>query len=176
MDRKKLTEEERSIFRDNIKSIQPIKHDKLLLRKKAVKKRPILSPAKESHKVYLSEYSSEANVLPDEKLFFARSGVSPKQIRMLKQGKILIEATLDLHGFDSQSAKDCLIDFIEHAHEKNKRYVTIIHGKGHSDQPILKNKINNWLRQFNTVLAFCTTTAKHGGAGAVYVLLKARNK
>ncbi|MEE9156926.1 MAG: Smr/MutS family protein, partial [Gammaproteobacteria bacterium] len=40
--------------------------------------------------------------------------------------------------------------------------------------PVLKNKLNNWLRQRDEVLAFCSTRPVDGGTGAVYVLLKRR--
>jgi DNA-nicking Smr family endonuclease len=37
---------------------------------------------------------------------------------------------------------------------------------------VLKQKVNDWLRQKNEVLAFCSARPNDGGSGAVYVLLK----
>ena len=51
----------------------------------------------------------------------------------------------------------------------------IIHGKGNrSDDrgPVLKVKVNNWLRQHDRVQAFHSARPVDGGTGAVYVLLK----
>ena len=50
----------------------------------------------------------------------------------------------------------------------------IIHGKGKSSEgklPVLKGKVNAWLRQWDQVLAFCSARPNDGGTGAVYVLL-----
>ena len=56
-----------------------------------------------------------------------------------------------------------------------KRCVRIVHGKGLSSEgklPVLKVKVNSWLRQKDDVLAFCSARPQDGGTGAVYVLLK----
>jgi DNA-nicking Smr family endonuclease len=53
--------------------------------------------------------------------------------------------------------------------------VRIIHGKGNTSlgkMPVLKGRVNSWLRQKNEVLAFCSARPNDGGTGAVYVLLK----
>jgi len=39
-------------------------------------------------------------------------------------------------------------------------------------ETLLKELVNTWLRQHSQVLGFCSCQAKHGGAGAVYVMLK----
>jgi DNA-nicking Smr family endonuclease len=52
-----------------------------------------------------------------------------------------------------------------------------VHGKGNGSwqkQPVLKNKLNQWLRQRDEVLAFCSARPCDGGTGAIYVLLKKR--
>lgn len=38
--------------------------------------------------------------------------------------------------------------------------------------PVLKGKVNVWLRQKGEVMAFCTAIPRDGGTGAVYVLLR----
>ncbi|TDJ10252.1 MAG: DNA mismatch repair protein MutS, partial [Gammaproteobacteria bacterium] len=38
--------------------------------------------------------------------------------------------------------------------------------------PVLKRKVDTWLRQWNTVLAFVSARQVDGGTGAVYVLLR----
>lgn len=175
MDKKKyepITEEEKEIFRDAMRGIAPKKNDKVAFRKKPtpLKKRLTIEDTPPGR--YLSDHSNEADVASDQTLFFAKSGLSPGIIKKLKSGKLPIEATLDLHGYDVESARQTLVQFIESASHNHKRCVRIVHGKGHSDLPVLKNKINIWLRQFDTVLAFCSATLRAGGSGAVYVLLK----
>lgn len=170
------TEEDLLVFQKAMKKVRPLKaQGKVLLQKKVVKKRPFVERPDEeieSKIAFLSDYTNEEVVSSQTHLFFAREGLSPKQLRRLKHGKINIQAILDLHGCDSQSAKEMLLQFIEQCYKKNVRCISIIHGKGHVDQPILKNKINQWLRQLEMVLAFCSAIPKDGGTGAVYVLLK----
>jgi DNA-nicking Smr family endonuclease len=53
--------------------------------------------------------------------------------------------------------------------------VRIIHGKGlrsKNREPVLKQKVANWLMQRDEILAFCQARHSDGGSGAVMVLLK----
>ena len=68
-----------------------------------------------------------------------------------------------------------LAAFLDRCGHRGARCVHIIHGKGHGSSnqgPVLKNKVNAWLRQREEVLAFCSAQPKDGGTGAVYVLLR----
>ncbi|MCI0400133.1 MAG: Smr/MutS family protein [Gammaproteobacteria bacterium] len=112
-----------------------------------------------------------------EELLYARPGVQHNLFRKLRRGQFSIEAELDLHGMSVDAAFSMLCEFLSQCQARNRRCVRIVHGKGHrsrNKQPILKNKINTWLRQRNEVLAFCSTRSVDGGTGAVYVLLKRR--
>lgn len=172
-----LSEEDHEIFREAMKAIKPIKQDKIRLRKKLpkpIKRSPEREP--ESFLFTLSDHQTEETVQAQDKLFFVRSGVSPKQVQQLKQGKMVIAATLDLHGNNTESARELLTEFINEKYRNNKRWLRIVHGKGHGDEPVLKNRLNNWLRQIDQVLAFATATSRHGGGGALYVLLKSALK
>jgi DNA-nicking Smr family endonuclease len=54
--------------------------------------------------------------------------------------------------------------------------VRIIHGKGLGSvnkEPVLKQKVRNWLVQKEEVIAFCQAKASDGGSGALVVLLNA---
>jgi DNA-nicking Smr family endonuclease len=51
----------------------------------------------------------------------------------------------------------------------------IVHGKGYRSRnrlPVIKTLLDRWLRECSQVLAFHSAQPKHGGSGAVYVLLK----
>lgn len=172
-----MSEEDRSLFREAMDKIKKIKQERVILKRKPIqvmKRKRIEYPATATFTI--SDYQTEATVTSDDNLFYARPGLSEKQIRELRQGKIKIQARLDLHGFNTETARDELITFIDDKYKKDLRYLCIIHGKGHSDQPVLKNKLNNWLRQIDKILAFATARSKHGGAGAVYVLLKSNKR
>ena len=82
-----------------------------------------------------------------------------------------------MHGLTTEAARDALYKFIKTQTENHKRCLLIIHGKGGHEgaPPVVKNLVNRWLPQFDTVLAFHSAQPKDGGHGAVYVLLK-RNR
>jgi len=110
-----------------------------------------------------------------EELLHVRPGLQQTVIRKLRRGQYAIEAELDLHGATVTQAREAVDEFLGAARERGKRCVRIIHGKGHSSvgkMPVLKGKVNSWLRQKDEVLAFCSARPNDGGTGAVYVLLK----
>ena len=115
------------------------------------------------------------NISSDEKLFFARpgGGLQHSLLQKLKQGKIKITQSLDLHGMIIDEARRAIENFIKQCIIQHHRYIMIIHGKGRSseDMPILKNHLYHWLIQIPSVLAFCSAIPKDGGTGAVYVVL-----
>ena len=104
-----------------------------------------------------------------------RGGLQQRVLRKLRRGQFAIEAELDLHGYIVPEAREALAVFLRDAQLTGKRCVRIIHGKGLGAEgrlPVLKIKVNSWLRQKDQVLAFCSTRPQDGGTGAVYVLLK----
>lgn len=173
-----VVNEDLSLFRQAMKDVTPIKkQNRVLLKKK--KPRIKINPAivdEPLPSILIFDYETEETVSSDTQMFFARPGLSQKQIRDLKLGKFAIEATLDLHGFNIETARDELIKFIDNKYNNNQRHIRIVHGKGHGDKPVLKNKLNNWLRQIDQILAFSSANSRHGGVGALYVLLKSVKK
>ncbi|MDH5572217.1 MAG: Smr/MutS family endonuclease, partial [Gammaproteobacteria bacterium] len=68
-------------------------------------------------------------------------------------------------------------ELFHYCHAHRIRCVRIIHGKGYgsvSQQPVLKQFVNYWLRQREDIMAFCSARQADGGTGAVYVLLKTK--
>ena len=98
-------------------------------------------------------------------------------MRKLSRGNFSIQAEMDLHGMIVDDARIALREFIEYAVNTELTCVRIIHGKGlgsGQSGPKLKPRVNAWLRQWDTVLAFVSARPVDGGTGAVYVLLKKR--
>ena len=123
----------------------------------------------------MSDHFDIADVETGEELIFSRQGISPQQMRKLRRGQFSIGGQLDLHGMTSEMARTALATFLRDSQIAGIRCVRIIHGKGNGSRqkiPILKNKVNRWLRQKDEVLAFCSAKPIDGGTGAVYVLLK----
>lgn len=123
----------------------------------------------------LSEHLWRPQVGAEDYLFYFQQGVQNKIIRKMRSGKIRIEATLDLHQLNKEQARAEFTRFIDNCYQHELRCICIIHGKGYrsgSDAPILKNLVNHWLQDINTVLGFCSCPQNLGGTGAVLVLLK----
>ncbi|AFJ01321.1 hypothetical protein Q7C_140 [Methylophaga frappieri] len=122
-----------------------------------------------------SDMVADTLVGNEEVLLFKRPGIQHRQFAKLRAGKIHIEAELDLHGLTSDRAEPMLAEFLMACLQQQIRCVRIIHGKGWSSRdnlPILKSKVNTWLRQHPSVLAFASATVNDGGSGALYILLK----
>lgn len=96
----------------------------------------------------------------------------------LKAGRFSPEGHLDLHGLNLLQAYDALVGFIKHSYQQNKRCVLLVTGRGRNSPEgfgLIKREVQTWLTRDplkRVVLAFCTAPAKHGGMGALYVLLR----
>jgi DNA-nicking Smr family endonuclease len=109
-------------------------------------------------------------------LSFRRGGVRDQVLRRLRRGLYPVDDELDLHGLSQAAARSHLADFIARSRDGGCRCVRIIHGKGYRSGargPVLKTAVNLWLRRHMDVMAFVSARAIDGGAGAVYVLLRA---
>jgi DNA-nicking Smr family endonuclease len=110
-----------------------------------------------------------------EALRFHRPSVGRRTMRKLARGNFAVQGEIDLHGMTVPEAKAQLREFVNESVYRGHTCVRVVHGKGlGSGQrgPVLKGKVNNWLRRWNEVLAFVSTRQVHGGTGAVYVLLR----
>jgi len=110
-----------------------------------------------------------------EELSFRRDSVSNQVFRRLKRGDFAIEAEIDLHGMRVAEARRELQDFLRECIARGIRSVRIVHGKGRRsgpDGPILKPSVYHWLSIWDEVVAYASAQPRHGGNGAVYVLLQ----
>lgn len=172
-----ISEEDRALFRETVGKIKPLNQDSVVHDKP--KPSPVPSRNEQfdrpaMQELYDSDY--EQNLLErGDELFFSRPGIQKQTLRKLRRGQYKIEDELDLHGLTVEMARTELSNFLADCHMRSLRCVRIIHGKGigsENKQPIIKNKVNNWLRQRNDALAFCSALRADGGTGAIYLLLK----
>ena len=101
--------------------------------------------------------------------------LSKKNIRNFSKGNVFIEDKVDLHGFNEIEANNLLEDFINRSIENGKRLVLVITGKGKEGEGVIKNNIISWLNTKNLrskISAVNYAAQKHGGSGAIYILLK----
>jgi DNA-nicking Smr family endonuclease len=164
------------LFRDAVKGARPLKQDR---RSPATRRRkPVPQQRRRDEQEVLASLLSDEyqpDIETSEDLVFARPGLQQRVLRQLRRGQIAIEAELDLHGHTVPEAREALSLFLRNAQSAGKRCVRVIHGKGlgaAGKLPVLKVKVNSWLRQRGSVLAFCSARPQDGGTGAVYVLLR----
>jgi len=175
---KRLPQGESDLFRAAVADAEPLPEDHAAPYRHRPAPVPITQPG------YLAESStavalSEAEVETQEFLLFARPGVQNRVLSDLQRGYIDVAIELDLHGLRVDAAYRVLTEFLDHCNQTRVRCARIIHGKGFGSaerQPVLKCKVNYWLRLREEVLAFCSATRRDGGTGAVYVLLRNPDK
>jgi DNA-nicking Smr family endonuclease len=166
---------DKTLFHDQIRDVEPLPQDKIMPWKRRRSPRPLSHPHQEPTAGHGDRYS-ESEIETGETLAFSRPGVQQRLFRDLRRGYLEVAWVLDLHGLTVAHAQAALEHFFRDCHRRNIRCVRIIHGKGHRSegrQPVLKQKLNLWLRERSDVLAFCSATQRDGGTGAVYVLLRA---
>ena len=104
---------------------------------------------------------------------FIRSGVTRKQEKHFsnacKESRSF--PRIDLHGCNVPAAHSQLGDFLSRMLAAGERFVSIIHGQGHSSvsAPILRPKVRAWLAECENVLAY--QQPRHN-AGLVVVMLR----
>lgn len=113
-----------------------------------------------------------------ETLSYRAPGLQDRVLRQLRRGGFRIEAELDLHGLNRERARLEVTRFLARCRELDRRCVRIIHGKGNGSPnsgPVIKQRLDGWLRKFREVMAFCSARPEDGGTGAIYVLLRGRS-
>ena len=101
--------------------------------------------------------------------------ISKKNYRNLSKGNVNIDDKLDLHGYRELEANNLLVEFINNSFENGKRLLLVITGKGQKGEGVIKKNIINWLNAKNIrnkILAVNHASNKHGGSGALYILLR----
>jgi len=172
-----LSDEDKALFRQTVGAVKPLDKSK----RQTLKAKPPLPIVRRRVSVIekvLPEYTlsntyiDEVNA--DAILTYGQQTIPSKRFRQLKTGQIPWQARLDLHGLRPETAGEVLCAFIEKQVALQNRCLLIIHGKGghRGEAPILKNRLNDWLRQLPSILAFHSALPRDGGSGAVYVLLK----
>ena len=140
------------------------------------------SPAKlpyfSDHDPYAAPtHENESTLHPRTELH--RASLPAPTLRRLRQGKLRIEANLDLHGCPVEEARLRVAWLLQQP--ASGRYpgeplcVRIVHGIGYNSPHgigKIKRLLAIWLPQSERVLAFCTARPNDGGQGALYVLLR----
>ena len=159
-----LTAEEARLWRTAMKSVTPYKPLP-----------PLEDPAPPAAPAPVAP-SAEPPPLPVNAPSRKPNGIDSQTLKQLSRGERKVEAVIDLHGMTVQVAHGALRRFVEIQAAAGKRCLLVITGKGGPDRPSrLKHEVPLWLEAWKPpVLAVTNAQPKHGGAGALYVLLQRR--
>ncbi|WP_028239436.1 Smr/MutS family protein [Stutzerimonas azotifigens] len=170
-----------SLFRSAVRGVRPLSHDRAdpgkPRRNDAQLATRRASATVRSGETRVDGLSDQfiIDVGAEDELLWARDGVQDSQVRKLKAGQIAFEGSLDLHGLSVEKAREQLWEFIAEAGKYEIRCVRVTHGKAarlDGKRPLIKSHVNTWLRQHPQVLAFASCQPRHGGTGALYVMLR----
>ena len=103
------------------------------------------------------------------------AGINRSSAKKMQQGKMPLEARLDLHGLSQLEARHRLQQFITAALQNRLRNILVITGKGRMGQGVLRTNVPQWLSEpplSQHIIAFAPSRPQDGGAGALYVRLK----
>ena len=95
----------------------------------------------------------------------------------LRRGQYPVDARIDLHGLTQIEAYDALARFLPVAQQRGNRCVLVITGRAIGRGGTLREMTPRWLDEpphRGRVLAYATAQTRHGGDGALYVLLRRR--
>ncbi|MEN8174791.1 MAG: Smr/MutS family protein [Pseudomonadota bacterium] len=163
----------RETFREAMAGVKRLHHDG----PEPFRRKPAPRPRPKAEETESGDDLADQDLETPEFLEFRRPGIQKRLFQDLRRGVLEPTATLDLHGLRVVEARDALVRFLGQSTRARRRCVRIIHGKGYGSdhrQPVLKQKVNQWLLQRQEVLAFCSAPRWDGGTGAVYVLLARR--
>ena len=166
-----------SEFQHAMQDVEPLRNDKVIHDNPKPPAIPIKTIEDEEQVLVdmMSDEYEPLDIQPGDILSYCRDGVQNRVFRKLRRGHYRISDELDLHGMNAKQAKEILLLYLQQVKQLESCCVRIIHGKGHRSSykgPVLKRKVDHWLRLHGRVLAFHSALPCDGGTGAVYVLLK----
>lgn len=181
------TLEEQSLFHEAMADVQPITHkghrhlDQSINRqpdKKTLEARR-QAAALEDEQQLLRWLSTENIELIDPltPLNFHLEGIQQGVMQKLRQGRYPPDAQLVLLRKRLDQVRRELSQFMQDSVQAGLRNLLIIHGKskekdvaGHTN--VVRSMVAAWLQEYPEVLAYHQASERHGGRGALYILLR----
>ncbi|MCF8482983.1 MAG: Smr/MutS family protein [Rhodospirillum sp.] len=187
---RKLTSDEERLWREVARTVAPLRPGKATEEKEAKGDDPVKGETDRPP----PGGASPARVLPtpDPKgkrlnaLAELKSGhlvdMDGRTAIRLKRGRLEIDGRIDLHGMTQDSAHGALRTFIRRGHGMGWRCVLVITGKGQRAEGgigVLRRAVPLWLNGTDLrpmILGFSPARPQHGGDGALYVMLKRKER
>jgi DNA-nicking Smr family endonuclease len=175
MSRRRLSDDERALWRGVARGITPLR-------------RGANAPLGDAPNPVQAETSPPAQSVPKERTQAKQPPALARFDRRLRQrvsrGRTAIDARLDLHGMTQQRAHAALLHFLAQAQAQEAKLVLVVTGKGiggdvssASERGVLRRQVPLWLalpefRRF--IVSFEPAHTSHGGEGALYLRLRRR--
>lgn len=173
MSRRRLSDDERALWRGVTRSIAPLR------------KLPVTEPEGEAA---TAEPKARPRSKPAPISVVARAAkpaapppapLGRRARKQIARGRRSIDARFDLHGMTQAEAHDALLGFLRIAQARGARLVLVITGKGGrgdvGGRGVLKRMVPLWLAlpEFRALATgFEAAGIGHGGEGALYVSLR----
>jgi DNA-nicking Smr family endonuclease len=175
----KLPPDEVELFRDAVRDVQPrpAAASPMQPRRPHPSARFTRADQQQVLRETLLPVTDPALLETGDELSFRRDHVPQRVLLRLRRGEYAVAAEMDLHGMTAIQSRAALAEFIKEALLLRQSCVRVVHGKGRRSGPrgpVLKNVVNQWLRNCDAVSAFGSARPIDGGSGAVYVLLRTR--
>jgi DNA-nicking Smr family endonuclease len=128
--------------------------------------------------------TSRDGAAPEPAKKLAPPPLAPLETRLrqrLARGRVAVDDTLDLHGYRQDQAHRVLREFLIRAQGRGAKLVLVVTGKGRTaaEPGVLRRAAPLWLEAADlrpVVVGFGEATATHGGAGALYVRLRRKDR
>lgn len=156
------------------RTIRPLRRER-----RSLAEGPSQPPAKKSKKGEAAESYAPfipPPAAPPPPALPAGAGLDRRSDKKLRRGQMEIDGRIDLHGFNREQAYEALGAFLQRGQARGWRCVLVITGKGRGGQPgVLRQAVPEWLAVpplAQYVLRAHAAQPRHGGEGALYVLLR----
>jgi len=177
--RRRLTGEERDLWRTVARSITPLRPQAPPDRDEAaVPDTPAPSVKSRIKSPRASAIRTEAKQ-PAKTVVPALETLARRDRKRVASGRHTIDARIDLHGRTQTEAYSALLSFIARSQSRGARMVLVITGKGTDrggeGRGVLRRQVPMWLALPElraSVIGFEPAAPAHGGEGALYVRLR----
>lgn len=136
------------------------------------------SPEQEDEDLFLSALKGMDTVFQDELPPPENTPAAPRRMRQVRQGRLVPEDQLDLHGRTREEALEKVRFFLEDSIYQGRRTVLVITGmgKGSVGEPVLRNEVERFLNNAGRrwVSEWGRAPRQLGGAGALVVFLRGK--
>lgn len=178
-----LTAGEKALWQKFIETVEPLDQGRL----KRIENLPVTrKPRDPSGPITAESFGGKpapAVPLRDQKPVPTRHGLDGGWDRRLAKGMVLPDVTVDLHGYTLTSAHGRLDSALQLSIAAGHRAILLITGKARNDDErrreggrgAIRAAITDWLaasRHASHIAAVRSAHPRHGGAGALYIILR----